>query len=374
MFGSNKFTTFVKKRQFYEAYITNLENKGKYDNDIQRMRNSQKRSKAEEDFLEYYRVWERFTELALEGQYERAKNILDRADQPREFREERALSVLDYAAERTKDMRCYEMVLYLLEGSNNVELHEFAANMLIRSLDDQPDAYALAEKHWRVCMDNRKHEPRYKEGLLSLYGKPGVTLGDDEAIRLCLEVLQRNPQSPVANSVKDDMIQTEKDLMFQIDDMVHEGKLEEAYALLKDAGAEKPRRVAYRGCWMSNGIEEDNGYLALSYLVAQKEQTAPSYFYAGCAACEPMRKCAGALDIALEMMEKAIELDPKNIFYRERALDQLYLVSPYPMPNEMAKRIAKKLIALDNGNKVAREATAIVREQEKAGLAKRPEV
>ena len=371
MFGSNKFTTFVKKRQFYEAYITNLESKGKYDNDIKRMRNSQKRSKAEEEFLEYYRVWERFTELALDGEFERAKNILTRADQPREFHDERAMSVLDFAAERTHDIKCYEMVLYMLEGSNNVELHEFAANMLVRNLDDQPGAYQLAEKHWRVCINNRKHEPKYKEGLLTLYGKPGVTLGDDEAIMMCLEVLQRASQNQIANSVKEEIIQTEKDLMFQVDDLVHEGKLQETYDILIAAGPEKPRRVAYRGCWMANGIEEDNGYLALSYMIANKEQMAPSYFYAGCAACEPMRKCEGALDIALEMMEKAIELDPKNIFYRERALDQLYLIAPYPMPNEMAKQIAKRLIALDNGNKIAREVNAIVREQEKAGLAKR---
>ena len=65
----------------------------------------------------------------------------------------------------------------------------------------------------------------------------------------------------------------------------------------------------------------------------------------------------------MELGLTAVDQMPDNVPYMATLLDQLYLVRPFPLPDEVAKEYCEMVLAIDPENEIAIECMKIYEEQ-----------
>ena len=360
----SRFAGFVTRREHFDAFIEYMSDENAYEEELQELL-SGRHAEAAEAFANYRDVLNQFRVHTLHGEFEEAKACVKAYGDENEMGMPEIKSVLDDLADKTGDYHCYELY-WEMAGEDTVAEHEYAANMLINSLPDCDQSSAEALKHIQWLLDETdkpKEQLQYAEMALGMFGKPHSTMTAMEAAEMVALVRSLNPKSKLAGQVEMKIYQQDAAALQKVRPLLADGKQEEALALLLEQGQDIARRALFRGACENKA---DCGLFVNALFTLQQRTKDPmDAFYAASSVwnCD-MRKDEDALARSMEIGLWSVEHIERNENYVLTLLDALYLIDPYPLPDDKAVALANSVLERYPENEIALECIAIAKEQQ----------
>lgn len=360
----SRFAGFVTRREHFEAFIEYMSDENVYEAELQELL-SGRHAEAAETFAHYRDVLNQFRMHALKGEYDQAIECVRAYGDENEMGTAEIKAVLDDLADKTGDYHCYELY-WKMAGEDTVQEHEYAANMLINSLPDCPNSSAEAMKHIRWLLDQTdkpKERLQYAEMALGMYGKPHSTMTAMEAAEMAAVARSLNPKSKIAAQVEVKIHLQDTAALNKARPLLNEGSEDEALDLLLEQGNDMARRALFRGACENKADCEL--FVKALFKLQERTQDPLDAFYAASSVwnCD-VRKDQTWLQRSMEVGLWSVERLENNENYVLTLLDALYLIDPYPLPDDKAVELANGVLEKYPDNEIALECVAIAREQQ----------
>ena len=361
MFGSKKnpFSIFVQRRQLYEAFLEYLANENACEEELKDIKDS----RSKEEFTQYAAMWNEFRNSVLEGEYDKAKDILDTTPYKSDMGKLEAKSVLTDLAEKTGNFNCYEMYWRICD-QESAEDHDEALAFLNRSLAGTPQSKQASREHlfWLVNNSDKKGTLKYAEMGLEYFLKQDTFVTADDAADFISIARSVNPKSKGAITTEYKLFEKDMPLLARIRPLFESKAYDEIFEIAGGVDNQQTRRVLMRGA-CENKPDAVEFVSALKELYAQSKDPVNAYSAAVAIWNSDVRKnpeeLSWSMSTALEVLDKL----PRRTRSAATILDSLYLMEPYPLPDEIAKELAESVLKEDPENEIAKECLAIMREQ-----------
>jgi hypothetical protein len=358
----SRFSTFIDKGAFFEAFIEYMSNEEACEDELNVLKGGRSATAAI-DFSQYAGVWNRFRAFTLHGEYDKAEATFLGNPYGNEMGKPEVKSVLDDLADKTGNFHCYAMY-WRLCGEDTVVEHDYALTILTEQLPDCPESKEAALFHlwWLVKNTKKKEKLRYAEKGLEFFLKPNSFVPSIDAARLITIARAVDPKSKGAVNTEFQLYERDKAAIVMVRPLVQEGAFADAIEKLGGAGDDQIRRIFLRAA-----REDKDDYRefisALRYLYDLTNDPVDGFYAASAVWHSKGRKDRGLLDDSMAIGLSVLDRIPYRAEYAPALLDALYLMDPYPLPDDQAVAIAQSVLFEDPDNEIALECIAIAKEQ-----------
>ncbi len=369
LFRKNPFTSAIKQYHFYEAFQEYLVDEDGCEEQLQAL--MEKDKTAAQDFNNYLEVWNDFRQAVVEGDWDKADAVMEKMEASDLYTREDLKHVLVDLADKTSNYNCFTMYWKLIEDKDsNSELDE-AVNLLLECLPDCPEAYDQALDFLQQMIDSTsklREKLTYVERALSIFERPNCKVDIERAAQFIAIAKAINPKSQSAHKVEMALYRTDMVALGQVRPLVDAGELQQAVDQLLEKSRDLPRRIITRAI-TGNWEDAETFYHLGQCLYDTTKDPTDAFYIASAVWHSELREHEQILQESMELGLTAVDQMPDNVPYMATLLDQLYLVRPFPLPDEVAKEYCEKVLAIDPENEIAIECMKIYEEQkEEAAL------
>lgn len=363
LFRKNPFTSAIKQYHFYEAFQAYLVDEDGCEEQLQALR--EKDHTAAQDFSSYLDVWNDFRSAVVEGDWEAAHAAVATMDGSDLYTRDDLKQVLVDLADKTSNYNCFTMYWELIEDKDDNDEMDQAVNLLLECLPDCPPAYDQALDFLQKMIDSTeklREKLTYVERALSVFERPNCKVDIERAAQFINTAKALNPKSQSARKVEMALYRTDMVALGQVRPLIDGGELKQAVDQLLETSRDLPRRIATRGV-MGNWEDAETFYRLGLCLYETTDDPVDAFYVASSLWHSDLREDEALLKESMKLGLEALERMPDNLAYMATMLDQLYLVRPFPLPDEIAKQYCEKVLALDPENEIAIECMQIYNEQ-----------
>lgn len=368
LFRKNPFISAVKQYQFYEAFQHYLVNEDECEEDLQALQ--KKDRAAARDFSEYLEVWNRFRQAVIEGDFDTVDETVSQMDASDMYTRSDLKQVLVDLADKTSNYNCFTVYWKYLEDKEDIDELDQVVNMLLECLPDCPPAYDQALDLLQQMVDSTdkiREKLPYLERALSVFERGNCKVDIERCAKFIAQVKEINPKSPAARKAEMALYRTDMVALGGVRPLIDAGELQQAVDTLLEQSRDLPRRIATRGV-TGNWKDAETFYRLGCCLYQTTNDPTDAFYIASSVWHSDLRENEAILNESMTLGLEALEHFPENVPYMQTMLDQLYLVRPFPLPDETAKAYCEKVLALDPENEIATECMKIYHEQQEEKL------
>ncbi len=363
LFRKNPFTSAIKQYHFYEAFQEYLVDEDGCEEQLQALMS--KDQTAARDFSEYLEVWNDFRQAVIEGDWETARAVVEKMDASDLYTREDLKHVLVDLADKTSNYNCFTMYWELVEDKESATEMDEAVNLLLECLPDCPPAYDQALDFLQKMIDGTsklREKLTYVERALAIFDRPNCKVDIERAAQFIAIAKAINPKSQSAKKAELALYRTDMVALGQVRPLIDAADFQPAVDQLLEKSRDLPRRIVTRAI-TGNWKDADTFYRLGRCLYDTTKDPVDAFYVASAVWHSDLREHDEILQESMDLGLEAVDQLPDNVPYMATLLDQLYLVRPFPLSDELAKMYCEKVLALDPENEIAIECMKIYAEQ-----------
>jgi hypothetical protein len=355
----SNFLVYLQRREYYEAYLEYDTNEQVYEDELRELKDNRNK----EDFRNYLETWRQFKEFVLNAENDKAKDLILNAPFKNDMGKQEIKTILSELAEKTADSNCFQM-FWDLFGEDTVASHDEALSLLNGGLAHCPESKEKAREHlwWIVNNAADKQRLKYAELGLDYYLKSNAFVTADDAANFIEIARSISPKSKGALRTEITLYQRDVAFITKIRPLLENGQYDEAFEIPGGIGNPQTRRVLLRAAH-ENKPDTIHFVEALRQLYGRTKNPSDAYAAAIAIWQSDVRKNPQELAWSMETSLAVLDDLPRKTNAMTTILDALYLLDPYPLPDEKARELAELVLQENPEDEIALESLAIVREQ-----------